>query len=995
MIPKDNLLNKDNKLEDKDLTFLEEVLPEQKPLVPDTSEDKSIETVESEKEYIEPQEQEEILLAGIFPKNFKIKKKTLTDKSADDLTNKELGDQQQEQLKTKTEGETFVFEQGTGKAIFSDFSDDQMLSIEKSLQKFGLGDLDPTKKRSLKFIFDELDADIKGNKLLDANKFSDLVTKFLPKSNTTTIKDIMEEASNLNRSDVYMKLLKLKEGQTVDIPTMVRGVMEAKLLYLKLRDIGLRAAEGKFTELDKQQFYQLYRLWGSLYAKTAGDISARASGMRVIQSIDKPTKEGAEDIMKLLEDEMGADFSDEGFQRFTQAFVELKPFQAGKMVKDSYGKKLRDAWAEVWVNSMLSSPITHAVNVVGNTTFNTLRIAEYAIAAGINKVPGMSGPDGVAFSEVMQMIRSMKTGTRLGFENMTKAIKSGGQAQTTKLDLRKTNAFGKRLLPEGMQNNFFGKSLEFMGSMYRLPGTALVAEDEFMKGILYRMELERIGQVKYNEHLKLNPNDVNGAEKIFLDTVNNPNNATVKEAEQFALEGTFQQELPDGVLKKFQSTFNIPEMKLFVPFYKTITNIFLESSKRNPVLMAPFIVGNPKLKADFLGKNGKRAQQLMLAKLSTGTSLMIGFGMYAYGVNQNSSDFMITGMAPFNKTEREMFYREGLQPYSLCEKKGNTFKCTSYSRFDPVSSLLAISADFAYLSSRPDQYGRVGYGNEMANLAAAAIGSIFPYLTQQPFLTGLQELSRVFQPGAFDPANVGGSAFSFLTEKVSEGALALVPGNLGSFGRYLQRMQDNTIYQTDITMSQEGDLRNSDWYQMFFGDDNETIPLPIRKFYKSYNGMMLQSPFFNEKLRPKLNFWGEPIKGPEQGYLSPIRVKNSKYKKVDEMLVKLGFGIAMPRAYISGIPLNQDEYYQYIKLMNKNNEMLDELNTLVLDPEFFTTSILEPDTALNDIQSVVEGFRQEAQELFLADPKNKNFLARKTKIDNMKNERVKKRLQNN
>jgi len=45
-----------------------------------------------------------------------------------------------------------------------------------------------------------------------------------------------------------------------------------------------------------------------------------------------------------------------------------------------------------------------------------------------------------------------------------------------------------------------------------------------------------------------------------------------------------KKDLPDGVLKKMQSTLNIPEVKLFVPFYKTITNIFLESSKRNPVL---------------------------------------------------------------------------------------------------------------------------------------------------------------------------------------------------------------------------------------------------------------------------------------------------------------------------------------------------------------------------------------------------------------------------
>ena len=39
------------------------------------------------------------------------------------------------------------------------------------------------------------------------------------------------------------------------------------------------------------------------------------------------------------------------------------------------------------------------------------------IAAGINKVPGLGGPDGVAFSEVMTMIRSMRTGFRLGLEN--------------------------------------------------------------------------------------------------------------------------------------------------------------------------------------------------------------------------------------------------------------------------------------------------------------------------------------------------------------------------------------------------------------------------------------------------------------------------------------------------------------------------------------------------------------------------------------------------
>ena len=338
-LPKD-LINKESPLSNKDLDFLNEIKPDtsvQKE--PDLNEDKSIDEVDIENAKVhnpDNKNDSEILLAGVFPKNFKIKKKTYKDKNAEDLSNKELGDQQQEQLKTKTEGEDFVFEEGTGKAIFADFSDEQMESINQTLIKFGAGELDEGKKRSLKFIFDEMDADIKNSKLLDSNKFSDFVTKFIPNAKKTTIKDLMDEAANLNRNDVYLKLLKLKEGETVDMGTMVRGVMEAKLLYTRLRTIAMDAANGQFTDLDKQQFYQLYRLFSTVYAKAAGDLSARATGMRVVQSIDKPTKEGAEDIIKLLTDEMGADFTDEGFQQFAQAFVSLKPFQAGKMAKDSY-----------------------------------------------------------------------------------------------------------------------------------------------------------------------------------------------------------------------------------------------------------------------------------------------------------------------------------------------------------------------------------------------------------------------------------------------------------------------------------------------------------------------------------------------------------------------------------------------------------------------------------------------------------------------------------
>ena len=190
-IPKD-LINKESPLSNKDLDFLNEIKPDtsvQKE--PDLNNDKSIEEVDlinAENQNPDKESDSEILLAGVFPKNFKIKKKTYKDKNAEDLTNKQLGDQQQEQLKTKTEGEDFKFEEGTGKAVFADFTDEQMESINQTLIKFGAGELDQTKRRSLKFIFDEMDADIKNSKLLDSNKFSDFVTKFIPSAKKVTIR---------------------------------------------------------------------------------------------------------------------------------------------------------------------------------------------------------------------------------------------------------------------------------------------------------------------------------------------------------------------------------------------------------------------------------------------------------------------------------------------------------------------------------------------------------------------------------------------------------------------------------------------------------------------------------------------------------------------------------------------------------------------------------------------------------------------------------------
>jgi len=271
---------------------------------------------------------------------------------------------------------------------------------------------------------------------------------------------------------------------------------------------------------------------------------------------------------------------------------------------------------------------------------------------------------------------------------------------------------------------------------------------------------------------------------------------------------------------------------------------------------------------------------------------------------------MITGMMPTRKGEREAFQRKGLLPYSICNMQvDGLYQCTSYARFDPVSSLLAISAYFAYMASRPGQYENPNFANDMEALFKAGIASVFPYIMQQPFAQGVTQLGALFQPGYGDASDMATRSLTTLLKKLTEATVGIGVNPLGTFGNYLTKHSDPTIYDTMITTDQA-----SWWRENFDGD----IPAPIRAFYKEFNKAMHQSPFYNPELEERVNLWGEVMVGPEMNVFSPIRTQKEKYNRVDDWLVKLGLGIPMPRAFISGIPLTSEEYKSIIMYMNSD-----------------------------------------------------------------------------
>ena len=866
--------------------------------------------------------EEPVKVASMF--KFKWPKKN---KPKDDNTITGLQEKQEDILKTKVE-EKKLFKKEGNQYVFDDLDEKQILSLEKTIGEL-TGEVSKVDTAKL-FKNKTFNVNDFGNTVYKA--FKNEIDKF--KNGPTTVEEVLNMASKYGLNEVYTHILKAPKGTVLPKEIIAAGLIQTRVLGLHLDTLMQKIAKGTASEADMIATQQTFKLYAALMGKVNAAMSEWGTTGAIFRHIDleKVPMQDLDIMMSKLTDGM----TPENWKHFASHFLQLDLHQKSVFIKETWGKKLGDVWAEVWVNTRLMSPITHTVNIVGNTTFNALRIVEYGIAAGINKVPGLSHRDGVMFSEVWAMMASMNKGTKLALGNGWKVMKNGNPitSKTTKMDLRKNKSLtAENLLPEKYMNSWLGMGIDGIGTMFRLPGRFLLAEDEAMKGIIFHMELDRLATKRYNIAIAdgVEPEE---AMKLYKTTLANPDSKVVKEIKEAMLEGTFQKKLPPGIFSDAQRFLNIPAMKMFVPFYKTIMNIFFESSSRNPAL-AFFM---PSVRKALSGADGPAARQLALAKLASGTALLTTFGSMAYG-STPGQDIMITGMAPLNKAEREAFYRKGFLPYSICvlDKSTGMYSSTSYARFDPVSSLLAISADTMYYLSRPDQFADNTFSENAVNVATSAMAAIFPYISSQPFATGLSDLGVIFQPGYGNDDGMNNRAVNMLIRKITESTIGIGINPTGTFGAYLQRMSDPQLYETMITSAQaEGGI----WFGWGSRENNDgDIPGWIKAFYKEINKARLNSPFFNHELPPRLNLWGQEMEGPEQNVFSPIRVLHERDNIVDDWLVQNNFGLSMPKASISTIDLTAEEYNQYITFINMRDpstglDMLGEMRKIILDPEF-------------------------------------------------------------
>jgi hypothetical protein len=381
---------------------------------------------------------------------------------------------------------------------------------------------------------------------------------------------------------------------------------------------------------------------------------------------------------------------------------------AAQLVKPSW----QDAYYQVWINGLLSSPATHGANIVSNMGTTLMSIPERYMTAAFET---MTGINGAAFTEANARATGFASGLIDGFQLMTGKSKQtaiGGVKTEARMDAISSAAWNKQ--PDSM----VGKGLDYLGKATGLPGWALEKGDMFFKGVNYRMMLnEKATKTALEEGLT-------GKEFAtrVADLVSNPTEAINDVATDFARYQTFTNktgETTQAISKAIKAT---PMAKYIMPFINTPSNILKYSFERTPLAL-----GSSTIRAE-LKAGGSRAAEIT-ARIAGGSMLMAGASSLAM-------DGRITGAGPSNYKERQALEAGGWAPYSV--KIGN--KYISYQRLEPIGSLIGYSADVTSIM------GQMGE-DDAGQLVSAGMASMAKNLTSKTYLSGLSEFMSVVASG--------------------------------------------------------------------------------------------------------------------------------------------------------------------------------------------------------------------------------------------------------
>ena len=428
-------------------------------------------------------------------------------------------------------------------------------------------------------------------------------------------------------------------------------------------------------------------------------------------------------------------------------------------MKASKGDKLY----EFWINSILSGPVTHTANILGNTAnavyeLGVKRFTEAVINSVLHK------KDSATFGE---------------FREMTKAFnwKNAWEKAKTAFDLEVVTPDGKL---ESVRAAIGGNT----GRIIRIPGRLLRAADEFAKALIVPAEAAAHA---YREGKTMNLSEAE-LKQFVAEQLKNINSPSMEYGRQRALDLTFQEEPGVAIqtLMHWRDAGGIfgNILKFTLPFLKTPGNILRQGIRKSPlgVLNLAYETGKT-----ALGKrkiDNEYIQHAAEQVLAWGTIAMIA------GMDDDNDDGMpfLTGSSPAYGSAEQRFKANKVPPYSI--RIGGTYY--SYKRFEPLATGLAFIADGL------DAYRKAKSGKEGTDVLKQMIRGVKQMIVEKSFLDSLGEINRI----ASDPERSG---MTFLSNFASSWMPNVVRQTIGLFDNnvkdYKSRERGSEFFQDQFRVT--------------------------------------------------------------------------------------------------------------------------------------------------------------------------------------------------
>lgn len=729
------------------------------------------------------------------------------------------------------------------------------------------------------------------------------------------------------------KIIERQEGGTFNAEQMLASRHILLASANKLDKMSGKINLGQASDDQKLAFQRQMQMHALVQAQVKGaqtEIARALSAMRIVADLDHLSTQRLLDIIDI--EDMATQYAKTATNRQKNKFAKVAEHGPWK------------TFMYVYTNSLLANPITQIRNITGNTAFQLYMIPEslltQTIATGRRALTGAT--DGARFSDNIAALQALPQGFKQGFIAGQKAWSTGRASDKfTKIGFAINNHFSSTAF--GMdESSLWARGVDLAGFAIGLPGRALLTNDEFNKGFVYFVHQ----QIQANQRLAKGIADGDDAEVLsnrFFNDVNGFSSEVNAAAADMSHDMTFTSDL-DGMLGQFQlMRHKFPIVQVHVPFYRAPVNIIGSALSRTPTALL-----SSQVRSDLMS-GGPKADKAM-AKIVLGT-------MITWTVYEMAIEGKITGGGSGNFALDKHLKSVGRQPYSFVFKTNEISPESiaklkklgvpvnvvddevfiSYRSFEPVSTIIAMSADLADFMKYYNQAG----DESSIEVATKAIAHSIRSLSNTTFLNNIYDVVRASQ----EPDG-------FLIDYVGNMMASAIPG--GGLVRAIEKHGDPELRVADMprqpTATEEA-------------------------FYKTMRKIQQSIPGWSEDLPLGLNVWGD-VRRYSEGHwtemFNPAHIMKGKRQAIDFEIERLGNVIQMPSNQVQGIILGNREYNNLLLIMNDieisdidtgiTGNFRESLNQLVELPEY---KLLTRDDQITMLDRIKNSFLRAARAILI------------------------------